>query len=581
MKPGAASSKNPSVSAVPPGPVTRRFALPPLLPVILPILLAAVLLGVGFARFFPATGPARAVPVARFTDITGEAGLRFVHRGGGPDTPTTLGGGVAVLDFDGDGHPDLFFVNGAPWPWEEVDAMASPCALFRNEGTGHFTDVTRAAGLAVTLQGMAAAVGDYDNDGRPDIFVTCVGANHLFHNLGEGRFEDVSAAAGVAGDETTWSIGAAWIDVDGDGALDLVVSHYARWPGNVGLGLAFSIADVGHSYGAPAGFFSAFPSVYRNLGHGRFARLADAAGLRDVDRQTGLPVAKPLAVVPVDANADGRLDLLFSYQRNPNALFLNQGDGSFRKWDFARDERREGASAGLVSASGPAFLREAGADERLNALLSAGGPEARVADETRLRLPAKFAVATLDYDLDGQLEIFSGQGRAEPDTNKFESGRAFQSVPQLLVNDGSGWNVAAPVATEGGSWARPVVSRGIAVADFDGDGDADIVLAQNHASPVLLRNDQRRAAPWLRIQLVATRSQRDADGATVEVHTPGRIAVQRAAPVMGFAAQSEPVLTFGLGEDARVRRIVVRWPSGQRQEFPAGELNRTLVLRER
>jgi hypothetical protein len=558
-----------------------RAALPPLLPVILPILIAVIVLSVVFARLFPAVAPAHAAPVARFTDITEEAGLRFRHRQGGTDAPTTLGGAVAVLDFDRDGHPDIFFVNGAPWPWEEAtDATPGTCALFRNEGNGHFTDVTREAGLAVVMQGMSATVGDYDNDGFPDLYVTGVGANHLFHNRGDGRFEDVTAVAGVGGDDNTWSNSATWIDFDGDGALDLVVANYVRWPGNVGLRLAFTIADVGHSYGAPAGFFSAFPSVYRNLGHGHFALVAASAGLRDIDRQTGLPVAKPLAVVPVDANGDGRLDLLFSYQTSPNALFLNQGDGTFRKWDVGRDDRREGASAGLVSASSLPFARAANNDQRLAALLFAGGLDARSRDDPRLNLPSKLAVVPFDYDLDGHLEIFSGGARAEPDLNKFESGRAFRSAPQLLANDGRGWNTPATSGAENATWANPLVARGIAVADIDGDGDLDVIIAQNNDSPVLLRNDQRRGLPWLRLQLVATRGQRDAGGAIVEVQTPTNVITRQVAPAMSYMAQSESVLTFGLGEDTRVRRIVIRWPSGQRQELRPASVNQQLTITE-
>ena len=561
-----------------------RATLPPLVPVVVLLVVAAIVFSVVFAWFFPgAAGDVRPVAAARFTDITEAAGLRVVPDRGGQESPTTLAGAVVVLDYDGDGAPDLFFVNGAPWPWEEAlskRVSRGSLALFHNDGHGHFTDVTAAAGLNVELQGMAAAAGDFDNDGRPDLFVTCVGPNHLFHNLGNGRFEDVTESAGVGGDDNTWSTGATWIDYDGDERLDLVVAHYARWPSEVGLGAAFTIADIGRSYGAPTGFISAPPSVYRNLGDGRFALVPGSAGLRNIDPETGLQTAKALAVAPVDANGDGKLDLLFSYHTADNALFLNQGDGTFKKWTPGSDNRHEGASAGVASASLLPFVQAPDADERLGAFQSAGAADVRNRDEPQLHLRGKLGVALLDYELNGQLELFSGNGRAEPDVNKFESGRDFASVPQLFLNRGGSW-VAAPVANgDAGAWAKPVVARGVAVADIDGDGDSDVIIAQNNGPALLLRNDQRAGLPWLRLKLIATRSHSEAGGARVEVHTPRRILVQTVAPAMGFMAQSESVLTFGLGEDTRVREIVIRWPSGQRQELRPAAISQTLVIRE-
>ncbi len=554
--------------------------MPPLLPVVLTLVVAAIVLSVVFALFFPVTGPTQPLSAARFTNVTEASGIRFVQHAGAQESPTTLGGAVVVLDYDNDGHPDLFFVNGTAWPWEDLGAWthASACTLYHNDGTGHFTDVSQAAGVDLVMQGMGAAVGDFDNDGFPDIFITGVGQNHLLHNKGDGTFEDVSLAADVAGDDHTWSTGATWIDYDGDGLLDLVVAHYARWPQEVPLAMAFTIADLGRSYGAPTGFVSAVPSVYHNLGHGKFALVPGSAGLRNLDPQTGMPVAKTLAVVPVDANGDGKLDLLFTYHTSENALFLNQGDGTFKKWTGGAEKRNEGAAAGLASANILPFANASATDERLAAFQSAGALDAVNSGEPQLHLLGKVGAALLDYEFDGHLVLFSGNGHAEPDLNKFEQGRNFSAPPQLFLSRNNRW-LPAPVA-EGGTWARPLVARGIAVADLDGDGDADVIIVQNDGPALILRNDQRSGLPWLRLRLIATRSQPDAGGARVEVHTPRRILTRTVAPAMGFMAQSETTLTFGLGDDARVRKIVIQWPSGQRQELRQSTVNQTVTIRE-
>lgn len=567
----AASPRPAPLPAQPPVPAV----VSPLLPVLLPLVITAIALSVLFAWLFPPAAGAGA-PAVRFTDVTAEAGLRFLHQQGGAEAPTTLGGAVAVLDFNGDGWPDLFFPNGASWPWEEsLDKRLSAAgALFRNDGEGRFTNVTAAAGLNAPMQAMAAVAGDYDGDGRPDLFLTCVGPNRLFRNLGEGRFEDVTESAGVGGEENTWSSGAAWLDVDADGRLDLVVLHYARWPQEVGLGQAFAVAEMGRSYGAPTGFFSAPATVWRNLGEGRFAALPDAAGLRDTDADTGRAVAWPLALTPLDANGDRRLDLLITYHQHAPSLFLARGDGTFEKQAVGQAPRQEGAAASLASASALPFAQTSGDAERLRALLAVG---ALSASQTALPLASRLGVVAADLDLNGRFEVFSGRGLAEPGVNKFEDGRAFARAPEVFWPQGEAWH---PLFGDGESALPALIARGVAAADFDGDGDPDLVIAQNNGAPVLLRNDQRAGSPWLRLRLTATRSEPGAGGARVEVHTPRRVLAQTVAPALGYMAQSESTLTFGLGEDARVRKIVIQWPSGQVQELKPDALNRTLEIRE-
>jgi len=576
-RPPAAPSRGPAG----PAPAMPRGAISPLVPVLVPLAVAAIAIGILFSRLFPFAAQAEYAPAVRFTDVTEEAGLAFVHDSGAredEDTPTTLPGAVAFLDYDNDGHPDLFFVSGTTWPWTR-SAMGGPptCALYHNNGSGRFTDVTRDAGLDITMLGMGVAVGDYDGDGFPDIFITGIGGNRLFRNLGNGRFADVTEAAGVGGDDHVWSTGAVWIDIFGDGRLDLVVCNYARWSGEASLREAFTAESEGPSYTAPNGFVSVFPSVYRNLGNGRFAEISARTGLNLIDRQTGFPRALPLAVAAVDANGDGRLDLLFTYQSGDDVLFLNQGDGTFRQWKPSSAERKEGASAALVGAG--ELARPGQATDRLGILRAAGlalSPATREA-EGFCELRGRLGVALLDYDLDGRMDIVSGNGLMEPGLDRFEHGRSFDAAPALLWNDGRGW-VRAPggASVLGGK----LVARGVAVADVEGRGSLDIVIAQNGGPPRLLRNDQRLHHAWLRVDLVGTHCQRDAGGARVEVHTPRGVLVQTMEPAMGFMAQSEKTLTFGLGEDDRVRSVVVRWPSGVRQEVRSPGINRRLVITE-
>jgi len=560
-----------------------RGPVSPLLAVLAPLVVAAIVLAVIFSWAFPNLASHEVVPTARFSDVTAESGIQFSHYNGselGQEPPTTLGAGVVCWDYNRDGAPDIFFVNGAPWPWQEVAPGVRPtCSLYRNDGSGHFTDVTAEAGLNLEIAGMSAAVGDYDNDGWPDLFVTAVGRNRLFHNDRNGHFTEMTEPAGLSTDEHVWSTGAVWLDLDGDQRLDLIVCHYVRWPREIDLELAFKIAGVGRSYGAPAGFVSAAPSVYRNRGDGRFEEIGAACGLRDVDPLSGLPRSQTLAVLPLDANGDGKIDLLFIHQTGEDTLFINQGDSTFRE-SAPRAERREGAAAGLAALSAVPSLRLTGPGDAYvrwrSSLTTGAGPE--TPNPGYLQLNLKGGAALFDFDLDGRLEAFAGNGRAEPDVNRFDAGRLFAQPPAVYWNRGDSW-AAAPRA-EDSPLRNAMVARGIAYADLDGDGDLDVMVAQNGGPARVFRNDLRPGTAWLRIDLVGTKSPRDGTGARVEVHTPRAVITRMALPAVSLFGQSESTLTFGLAEDARVRKITVLWPSGVRQEIASPSINRRLVITE-
>ncbi|MGH7969919.1 MAG: FG-GAP repeat domain-containing protein, partial [Limisphaerales bacterium] len=260
------------------------------------------------------TSAAEDIPVAKFTDITASAGIRFVHNNGAYGDkllPETMGGGVAFFDFDNDGRPDLLFINSAYWPGHVPPGKTQPTmALYHNDGKAHFTDVTAGSGLDISFYGMGVAIGDYDNDGLPDVFISGVGGNHLFHNEGKGRFRDVTAEAGVGGAADGWSTSAAWIDYDNDGKLDLFVCNYVRWSAALDRSADYELPNIGRAYGPPQKFEGVFPYLYHNDGAGHFSDVSASAGIQIKNPATGHPVAKSLAVAPVDVDNDGWIDLV-------------------------------------------------------------------------------------------------------------------------------------------------------------------------------------------------------------------------------------------------------------------------------
>ncbi|WP_221031047.1 FG-GAP-like repeat-containing protein [Actomonas aquatica] len=557
-----------------------RAAVPPLLPVLVPLIIASIALNVAFAWLFPNEDePRRPAPNVRFTAATAAVGIDFTHRHGTEPAPTSMGGGVTVFDANGDRHADIFFVNGAPWPWSD-HAWQTPATshLYLNDGTGQFADVTAAAGLDLVMNAMAAVAGDYDADGDTDLFVTCIGPNRLLRNNGDGTFTETTTTAGVAGLDTDWSTGAAWLDIDRDGQLDLIVSHYLRWFPEAGLAAAINFARVGRSYGTPVGFLDVFPTVYRNNGDGTFTEQRDHAGLQPIDPLTGFPRAKAIALTPLDADHDGHLDLLLHFHTGDPVLFLNTPTGGFAPWVSAETIRREGLSASLAAAA-TLPLPTVNQDNDIAHILPTLQPERHtLAPGNEIDLIAKAGWTALDYDLDGHRDVFAAHGFMEPDLARIETDAPFASHPTLYWREQDTWQAAPTIELTG--LPTPFTARGTATADFDDDGDLDLVIAQNQGPAVYLRNDLRTNAPWLRLTLRATRTHPAAYGARVELHTPRFVTVRTVAPQLGYLAQSTDDLTFGLSEDTRVRRLVITWPSGQRQELRGLAINQHLTVVE-
>src|SRR5262245_28865159 len=275
------------------------------------------------------------IPFAKFTDITSAAGITFSHQNGAYGDkllPETMGGGVAFFDFDNDGKPDLLFINSSYWPGHVPPGKQQPTmALYHNEGHGNLKEVTAGSGLDVSFYGMGVAIGDYDNDGWVDVFITAVQGNHLFHNQGKGKFREVTNEAGVGGAPDGWSTSAAWIDYDNDGKLDLFVCNYIRWSPQLDLAAPYELPVIGRAYGPPRNFAGVFPFLYHNDGGSHFTDVSAQAGIRVTNSATGLPVAKSLAVAPVDVDNDGWIDLVVANDTVQNFLFRNLHNGTFQE----------------------------------------------------------------------------------------------------------------------------------------------------------------------------------------------------------------------------------------------------------
>ena len=538
----------------------------------------------------PRAYPPMRVPHVPLVDVTRAAGITFTHENGGSTEkllPEMMGGGCAFFDFDADGDQDLLLQNCRRWDWDSrpTEMPATP-TLYRNDGTGHFKDVTAGSGLDVSLFGMGVACGDFDNDGLVDVFLPAVGEDRLFRNLGSGRFVDVTSSARVAGDSDAWGTSAGWFDYDNDGDLDLFVCNYVAWSREYDVGQEFGQTGMGRSYGRPQAFEGSFSSLFRNEGNGTFADVSTAAGIHVRNPATGVPAGKALAVTFHDFDEDGWLDIVVANDFVRNHFFHNRGDGTFEEiaetagvaYDFDGNAR---ASMGIDTAHfrnddavGIAIGNYA---NWMTALLVSYGDELRFTDEGNTSglgydtvRELTFGLFFVDYDLDGRLDFFTANGHVLDDIHRVQTNQSFEQPPVLS------WNCGPEQATEfrrvGGGECGPdieqrTVGRGASFADIDGDGDIDLLVANLIGPPRLFRNDHSLGHHWLRFRLRGTRCNRDAIGAVVEVDLDGCTLRREVMPTRSYLSQVELPVTFGLGDIDRVRSVRIRWPDGSRQEF--------------
>jgi hypothetical protein len=490
-------------------------------------------------------------------------------------------GGVAFVDYDNDGDPDLLAVSGTSWQHYEDNNGPVTVALYRNDGVGGFTDVTAKLGLDFNGYGFGFAVGDIDNDGWQDIYITALGENRLFKNNAGDSFTDVTREYHVAGEKNGYSVGAAFFDADNDGDLDLYVANYINWSKEIDSRTNENIIGLTKAYSGPRIFEGGQPYFFRNNGGSGFREEAMASGLHVNTQSRAL--GKTLGILPVDLNNDGYIDLVAANDLVRNIAFINDGKGSFIEQgeeiglaynNFGKATAAMGIDAAwltddltLTIAMGN-YASEMTSIYRLDSqhfVFSDDAPLTGIGPKSRNALT--FGVLFADLDLDGRMDFVQANGHVEPDISLAQESQKYKQPAQVFWNCGSACArpfVLMPLPLTG-DLAQPLVGRGLAAADIDNDGDIDLAISEIAGRLRLFENKQQTSNNWLKLRLAQADKNKFAIGALVEIHHQGHVQKQQLMPARSYVSQVENVLTFGLGKSNRVDTVKITWPDGQQQ----------------
>jgi hypothetical protein len=492
-----------------------------------------------------------------------------------------MGSGGAFVDLNGDGWPDIVLVNSRDW--KPRPGRRSLSALYRNNGNGTFTNVTAASGLDVEMYGMGIAAGDFDNDGRDDLYITSLEGDRLFHNEGNFKFKDVTKTAGIV--NANFGTSAAWFDYDRDGRLDLFVANYVQWQADKDI--YCSLDGTTKSYCTPESYKATASKLFHNLGSGKFEDVSAKAGV-------GEPTSKSLGVAVIDYDADGWPDLFVANDTQPNKLYRNNHDGTFTEKGvaagvaFSEDgvaRGAMGADAGDYDGSGRAHLLVGNFANQMLALYRNEGnglfvdeaPTSTVGRASLLSLA--FGVFFFDYDLDGRPDIFAVNGHIEEEIGRVQPKVQYRQIPLMFHNLGQG-RFDSVGGSLGAAFNVAQVGRGAAYGDYDRDGDLDILITNNQGSARLLRNDGGNRNHWLTIRTVGVKSNRDGIGAIVRVETPSGTLWQTVHSGSSYCSQSDLAVTFGLGSATTARAVEVLWPSGAKDRVADVAANQFVKIEE-
>jgi len=537
------------------------------------------------------------IPDVHFTDITRDAGIDFVHTNGAYGErllPETMGAGGGFIDYDNDGDQDIILINATYWPNQPHEDIPTT-RLYQNDGAGNFTDVSAKAGLAINSYGMGFVVGDYDNDGWDDVYITTLHKNYLFHNE-QGKFVDVSKTSGTAGFEEDWGTAAVFFDFDNDSDLDLFVANYVEWTAEINMEIDFRVTGIGKSYSTPLHYVGARSRLYRNEGNGRFM---------DVSHQSGIHIpGKALSAIAVDYDHNGLLDLFVANDVLQNYLFQNLGNGKFEEVGalegiaFNRNGKATGAMG--IDAAWYRNDNELGvvignfANEMSSLYVTADG-KTPFADESLLeglgaesRLALTFGVFFFDYDLDGRLDLLQANGHLENEINKVQPSQHYEQPVQLFWNCNNNVDITADSSCSNrfilventGDLGTRLVGRGASYADIDNDGDLDVLITQAGREAKLFRNDQQTGNHWLRVKLVGASDNRNAIGAIIELTANGVIQRRLITSGRSYLSQIEYPVTFGLGKADRIDSFTITWPGGMKQSVTIDSVDKLIIINQ-